>query len=60
MKHLSLYVIATLNADTPPPPTVSRPPRREKKRFRATAWLSRSEAPRLESREAVRQGFASS
>jgi hypothetical protein len=52
VKHLSLYAIATMNTDSPPRPITARPPR-AKKRFRAAAWLRRSRAPRLDSREAL-------
>jgi hypothetical protein len=50
MKHLSLYVIATVNTNTP----IARQPRRAKKNFlRVPAWLRPFKAERLESREAL-------
>jgi hypothetical protein len=50
VKHLSLYVIATMN--TAPQPMPARP-RRAKKRFVTANWLRPFRAARLESREAL-------
>ena len=50
MKHLSLYVIATMN--TAPQPMPARP-RRVKKRFAVPNWLRPFRAARLDSREAL-------
>jgi hypothetical protein len=52
VKHLALFVIATAGTDTPPPPIVARR-HREKKPFRAAAWLRPFKAPRFASREAL-------
>jgi hypothetical protein len=52
VKHLALFAIATANTDSPQPPIVARP-RRERKHFRAPAWLRPFKAPRLDSREAL-------
>jgi hypothetical protein len=52
VKHLSLYVIATVNTETPPSPSAARRPR-EKKRFFRSAFLRPFRAPRLDSREAA-------
>lgn len=52
MKHLALYVIATVNTDNPPRPIAAQPAR-AKKRFRRPAWLRLHKAQRLDSREAL-------
>ena len=52
MKHLALYVIATVNTDNPPPPITAQPSR-TKRRFRRPAWLRLFKATRLDSREAL-------
>ena len=53
MKHLSLYVIATVNTAPTVPPKRAAGPDRPKKRFRVPAWFRTFRAPRLESREAL-------
>jgi hypothetical protein len=52
VKHLSLYVIATVNTETTPRPSAARRPR-EKGRFFRAALLRPFRAPRLDSREAA-------